>query len=153
MHNAFIRRIAPLVVAGLVVPAAAPRLPAQPPPRTWRDATGAFSVEARLIEQSPAGVKLRLTDGRVIDVALDRLSAADREYLQDLATAADPDAAGEAPAPAGPPRGPRRSGPGLLAYPGPVAKVRQADARPPRDARADARALGDAVDSRERPHG
>lgn len=53
--------------------------------RTWTDVTGAFQVEAELLEATGAAVKLRLKkDGKTIEVPLKKLSDEDREYLKNL---------------------------------------------------------------------
>jgi len=50
--------------------------------RTWRDSTGAFSTEAELVGFSDGQVQLKLTDGKVIAIELERLSADDQEYVR-----------------------------------------------------------------------
>ena len=50
--------------------------------RTWTDASGGFSVEAELVAVVDGAVRLKRKDGSKISVPLDRLSAADREFLQ-----------------------------------------------------------------------
>ncbi|MFN3192994.1 MAG: SHD1 domain-containing protein [Aureliella sp.] len=50
-------------------------------PRTWRDVSGVFTVEGKLRELSTKKVKIQLPDGKVIEVARDRLSKQDREFL------------------------------------------------------------------------
>ncbi len=58
-------------------------LPAVPlTARQWTDGTGVFTVEAELVEVSGDSVRLRKPDGQVVTVPLDRLSAADRDYLR-----------------------------------------------------------------------
>lgn len=80
--------------------------PAPTTPRTWRDAAGKFSVEATLVELEAEAVRLIRSDGVTIDVPLERLSQADRDFLQELAeqraTAQDNPAENpfESPAPA-----------------------------------------------------
>jgi len=49
--------------------------------RTWRDASGRFSLEAKLLQTSATHVHLRTADGREIAVPIDGLSKDDREYL------------------------------------------------------------------------
>lgn len=49
--------------------------------RTWTDNTGKYAVEAELVEVRDGNVHLRKTDGSVVSVPLERLSAADRRYL------------------------------------------------------------------------
>jgi len=50
--------------------------------RTWRDSTGGFSTEAEMVGFSDGQVQLKLTDGKVIAVELERLSADDQEYVR-----------------------------------------------------------------------
>jgi len=49
--------------------------------RTWKDATGKFSVSAELLEVRGDKAVLRQSDGKAIEVPIERLSAADRKYL------------------------------------------------------------------------
>ncbi len=51
-------------------------------PRTWRDTSGKFSVEAELVEVTEGKVLLKKANGKTITVPLERLSAADRRFLQ-----------------------------------------------------------------------
>jgi S1-C subfamily serine protease len=54
--------------------------------RTWKSATGTFSTDAELIEVTPDGsVRLKKKDGKEIKVPLDRLSAADQEFVRSQA--------------------------------------------------------------------
>lgn len=57
--------------------------PADSAQRIWADATGKFSVEAELVKVVGDSVVLRTADGTERTVALARLSAADRQYVQD----------------------------------------------------------------------
>ena len=67
--------------------------------RTWTDSTGKFTVEAAMAEFDGENVKLKKSDGRVVTMALDKLSRSDQRYvrtqslLQD--SAANPFAGGE----------------------------------------------------------
>ncbi len=58
--------------------------PALCAPRTWTDKTGKFSVEAELVEVKDGQARLKKADGKVVSVPVDRLSAADRQYLTTL---------------------------------------------------------------------
>ena len=49
--------------------------------RTWRDATGQFSIRARLIRKTEDAVTLLKSDGREVSVPLSRLSDRDRAHL------------------------------------------------------------------------
>ena len=53
--------------------------------RTWTDTTGRFSIEAELVEVKDGRVWLKKADGKVVAVPLERLSKADRGYLESLA--------------------------------------------------------------------
>jgi mono/diheme cytochrome c family protein len=50
--------------------------------REWADATGKFKVEAELVAVRSGKVFLERRDGSVISVPLDKLSAADQEFLK-----------------------------------------------------------------------
>lgn len=52
--------------------------------RKWSDNTGQFSVEATVIEVRDDKVLLMREDGKAANVAIARLSEADRRYLQSL---------------------------------------------------------------------
>ena len=54
--------------------------------RTWKDKTGRFSILAELVESDGTKVKLKNEDGQVIEVAIDRLSDPDRQYLESQVT-------------------------------------------------------------------
>ena len=57
-----------------------------PQPRTWKDATGTFSVVATFVDVTDGKVKLKREDGTVVTVTLDQLSSADRQYISTLKT-------------------------------------------------------------------
>lgn len=66
-------------------------------PRKWRDASGKFEIDATLVELGETKVKLKKTDGSVIEVPIARLSDADQKYLKgptEPAPADDPFAGG-----------------------------------------------------------
>jgi beta-lactamase regulating signal transducer with metallopeptidase domain len=48
--------------------------------RTWNDATGAFSLEGEFVGLKDGKVTIKKTDGKVITIALDKLSKEDQEY-------------------------------------------------------------------------
>ena len=52
--------------------------------RIWRDQTGAFEIEAMLIEDDGDQVKLKRTDQKIISVPFAALSKDDQSYLADL---------------------------------------------------------------------
>lgn len=52
--------------------------------RTWTDASGKFSVKASFAGSAMGKVRLRKEDGSVIEVDLDKLSAADQEHVKGL---------------------------------------------------------------------
>jgi hypothetical protein len=49
--------------------------------RTWTDVTGQFKVEAELVSAAGGSVQLKKKDGSLVNVPLDKLSAADRDFL------------------------------------------------------------------------
>jgi hypothetical protein len=51
-------------------------------PRTWKDNTGKFSVDATLIEVLELEVVLEKSDGSRVNVAIERLSDEDKTFLQ-----------------------------------------------------------------------
>jgi hypothetical protein len=51
-------------------------------PRKWQDTTGKFTVLAKLVNVSNGIVSLQKEDGTVIQVPLEKLSEADRQYLE-----------------------------------------------------------------------
>ena len=53
-------------------------------PRTWSDESGKFKIEATLLRVESENAILNRTDGKVIAVPLDRLSGADRKYLDSI---------------------------------------------------------------------
>jgi len=54
--------------------------------RTWTDATGGFTVEAKFIELKDGKAKLEKRDGTSIKVPSDKFCEADQKYIQELAT-------------------------------------------------------------------
>jgi len=56
--------------------------------RTWRAAAGVFEVEATFVELKSGKVTLKKANGRIVKVALEKLSNADREYAEQQAKAA-----------------------------------------------------------------
>ncbi len=52
--------------------------------RTWSDATGKFKVEAQLVSEQNGQVELKKVDGRVVTLAVTKLSSADQDYLKQL---------------------------------------------------------------------
>jgi hypothetical protein len=58
--------------------------------RTWSDVTGRFKIEAEFVSIADGKVSLRRADNRVIAVPLDKLSAADQAYVQQLQQAENP---------------------------------------------------------------
>jgi hypothetical protein len=57
--------------------------PKAPVVRTWRDASGKFSIEAEFRGVAAGAVRLRTKEGRTITVPLEKLSAGDREWIRD----------------------------------------------------------------------
>jgi hypothetical protein len=52
--------------------------------RHWKDASGQFTIYAKLVTVIGDHIKLELDDGKVIDVPIDRLSAEDQAYLKEI---------------------------------------------------------------------
>lgn len=50
--------------------------------RQWTDSSGVFTVEAELVEVSGDSVRLRKPDGQLVTLPLERLCAADRDYVR-----------------------------------------------------------------------
>ena len=50
--------------------------------RTWKSSSGRFSTEAELLGFKDGKVKLKKADGKVVEVPLQSLSAADRRYVE-----------------------------------------------------------------------
>jgi S1-C subfamily serine protease/antitoxin component YwqK of YwqJK toxin-antitoxin module len=83
------KRIA-LPVLGLTLLA----VPALGEARVWTDVTGRHKTEAELVAVEKGVVRLRKTDGNVVSVPINRLSAADRAFIEAERQASVP---GEAP--------------------------------------------------------
>lgn len=54
--------------------------------REWTDSTGAFTVEARLVEVLEDSVRLRKQNGIMVQVPIERLCRADRLHVQAIGT-------------------------------------------------------------------
>jgi hypothetical protein len=54
-----------------------------PPKRTWRDVTGAFSLEAQFAGVEEGKVKLKKAGGKTVTVPLEQLSKEDRDFVAD----------------------------------------------------------------------
>ncbi|MEQ8785378.1 MAG: SHD1 domain-containing protein [Pirellulaceae bacterium] len=91
-----------LILAGLFLLLLSTALAAEEPTRLWRDKTGRFEVEAKLLSHADGKVQLLKNDGRAVTVPLTLLSDADQQYLKNLANPANPFAGG---APAKDPEG------------------------------------------------
>lgn len=50
-------------------------------PRTWQDASGKFSISAKFVSLDAGKVTLEKADGSTVEIALTKLSAADRAYV------------------------------------------------------------------------
>lgn len=59
-------------------------MPAWGAPRTWTDQSGKFSVEAELIDVQDGKARLKKADGTILAVSLQKLSVADRRYVERL---------------------------------------------------------------------
>ena len=62
--------------------------------REWTDRTGKFSIEAEFVGLADGRVKLKRADGKAIELPINRLSEADRRYIEQLADAPEPAADG-----------------------------------------------------------
>ncbi|MEM1067728.1 MAG: SHD1 domain-containing protein [Planctomycetota bacterium] len=54
----------------------------QEKPRQWKSADGQFQTQGTLVDADEREVTLKLTDGRTIQVPIDKLSAKDRDYVK-----------------------------------------------------------------------
>jgi len=52
--------------------------------REWTDSTGVFTVEATLVEVSGDSVRLRMQNGIMVQVPIERLCRADQQYVQSM---------------------------------------------------------------------
>ncbi|MCO6455460.1 MAG: hypothetical protein J5I93_09190 [Pirellulaceae bacterium] len=77
------------------------RLAAEEPFRTWRDRSGSYEVEAKLLARGEDKVQLLKRDGRVVSVPVSALSEADQTFLRESAQAEPNPFAGGTPLPAG----------------------------------------------------
>ncbi len=50
--------------------------------RIWKDRTGSFSIEAKLLGKDAANVSLQTRDGKIVNVPREKLSDADIEFLE-----------------------------------------------------------------------
>ena len=50
--------------------------------RTWTDVTGKFTIEADLVAVEGEQVRLKKTDGTIVTLPINKLSLADRRFLQ-----------------------------------------------------------------------
>jgi outer membrane protein assembly factor BamB len=112
LHRCFIARVLGFILAVLVpIPSSSA---AQPPVRTWTDATGEYRVQATFIELKEGRVWLQKQDGKTIGVGLERLSAADRDWVSRQTAAPAADATAEWPTFRGPNRDAKSPDKGLL---------------------------------------
>jgi len=58
--------------------------------RTWTDASGAHKIEAVMVKQSGDVVELKKSDGAIVKIPIDKLSAADQEFLKNPPKASSP---------------------------------------------------------------
>ncbi|MBN2216996.1 MAG: PDZ domain-containing protein [Pirellulales bacterium] len=52
-------------------------------PRTWTDTTGKYKTEAEYLGVEDGKVRLRKTDGTVVEIPLEKLSPADRKFVEE----------------------------------------------------------------------
>ncbi|MCA9175505.1 MAG: hypothetical protein KDB14_13565 [Planctomycetales bacterium] len=139
--NAFLHRRAAcglallLALTSLCGPLAAQEAPTK---RTWKAASGGYSVDATLIEQGNGTVKLRKEDGLVVTVQLSLLSKEDQDYVAGLAKQQNPFAGGvpaalpaAAPGPAAMAANQLASPDEVLVLPGDGVEVALSTAAPP----------------------
>ena len=79
-----------IIVLGLLFAIAYPAY-GQTIQKEWRDATGKFSVQAKLDRLSPESITLSASDGRSIVISRAKLSEADRAFLVGLDVLAESD--------------------------------------------------------------
>jgi len=58
--------------------------------RTWTDSSGKFSIEASLVGSEGDSVKLKKEDGKILTLAIDKLSDADKIYISENNPSANP---------------------------------------------------------------
>ena len=56
--------------------------PAKGPNRLWTDSTGKYKLEAALADFNQSEVRLKMSDGKTVTIALGKLSAPDQRYVQ-----------------------------------------------------------------------
>ena len=56
--------------------------------RTWTDATGKFQIKAKFVALKDGKVTLEKDDGKVVEIDVSKLSAADQKAAKDAAAAA-----------------------------------------------------------------
>ncbi|TWT97476.1 SHD1 domain-containing protein [Neorhodopirellula pilleata] len=59
------------------------------PMRTWKDASGRFSIEAELLLIANGNLVLSRADGKLITVAIEKMSQADQTFVKELSQPAD----------------------------------------------------------------
>lgn len=63
---------------------------AEVPLREWTDSAGTKKIQAAYLSSENGKVRIRLADGRELNVSLDKFSAADREYVKKMEGGDDP---------------------------------------------------------------
>jgi thiol-disulfide isomerase/thioredoxin len=63
--------------------------------RTWTDSSGKFRVEAELVRLDSGKVTLRKTDGKLVTLPMEKLSAADQQFVRQQETTAQKDPAND----------------------------------------------------------
>ena len=89
MERAIMNRAASAAVllASVVLLAARP---AWAEVRPWTDSSGAYRVEAEFVDEAGGTVRLRRSDGRIVSLPLERLSAADQTYIRKRQASPEP---------------------------------------------------------------
>ncbi len=57
--------------------------------RTWTDSTGKYEIEGEFVKLADGKVEIRRDDGKLLHVALEKLSEEDQKYVRKVATPAN----------------------------------------------------------------
>ncbi len=102
----WVRKLAGGTAASTRPQAAPSAAPKEYPARTWTDSTGKFKLEASFVSREGDNIQLKKSDGKTIQLAVDKLSKEDVAYLEGLTAAAGAsnpfEAAAEVAAPVAP---------------------------------------------------
>ncbi|MCL2622364.1 MAG: SHD1 domain-containing protein [Planctomycetaceae bacterium] len=84
------KRYVPVLVLAVFTVAACFSVALAEDMRTWTDSSGRFTVEAVLVSFEDDSVKLKKADGTVLALTIDKLSEADKIYLAEASSSANP---------------------------------------------------------------